>query len=62
MYVTTNLIFFIRLERTADEDYFLKDVGVTIPKGMIVTIPVYAMHRDPKLYPDPEKFEPNRYY
>ena len=51
---------FTRLERLAEEDYFIEEIGVTIPKGMIVTIPVYGMHMDPKLYPDPEKFNPDR--
>ena len=56
------LLFLSRLERYADEDYQLGDTGVTVQKGMIVTIPVYAIHRDPKVYPDPEKFDPDRYY
>ena len=55
------LFLHFRLERIADEDYKLSDVGIIIPKGMLILIPVYAMHRDPELYPDPEKFDPDRY-
>ncbi|GFS38225.1 hypothetical protein TNIN_394601 [Trichonephila inaurata madagascariensis] len=51
----------IRLERLAVADYKLGNTGITIPKGMIVTIPTYAMHRDPEIYPNPEKFEPDRF-
>lgn len=52
---------FSRIERTADSDYSLGDTGLTIPKGMIVGIPIYAMHRDPKFFPEPEKFIPDRF-
>ncbi|GFR31342.1 probable cytochrome P450 6a13 [Trichonephila clavata] len=38
----------IILERLAVADYKLGDTGITIPKGMIVTIPAYAMQRDPE--------------
>lgn len=55
------LIIFFRLERIADEDYKVADMGIVISKDMLVYVPVYAMHRDPKLYPDPEKFDPDRY-
>ncbi|GBO43086.1 Cytochrome P450 9e2, partial [Araneus ventricosus] len=50
----------VRLERHTESDYKLGDTGITIPKGMLVSIPVFAIHRDPKLWPDPERFDPDR--
>ena len=42
----------------------IKDVtlnGVFIKKGLIINIPIYAIHHDPKKWPEPEKFDPERY-
>ncbi|XP_030646830.1 cytochrome P450 3A40 isoform X2 [Chanos chanos] len=35
--------------------------GVTIPKGMAVAVPLYPLHRDPELWPEPETFNPERF-
>ncbi|GFS49398.1 cytochrome P450 3A21 [Nephila pilipes] len=51
----------IRLERVADADYKLGHKGVVIPRGMAINIPVYCMHRDPKYFPRPETFDPDRF-
>ncbi|CAL1277726.1 unnamed protein product [Larinioides sclopetarius] len=51
----------VRLERYADADYKLLGLDVTIPKNSCINIPVYAMHRDPNYFPDPERFDPDRF-
>uniref|UniRef100_H3C939 Cytochrome P450 3A n=1 Tax=Tetraodon nigroviridis TaxID=99883 RepID=H3C939_TETNG len=47
-----------RLERTAKST--VKISGITIPKDMTVMVPVYALHRDPEHWPQPEEFQPDR--
>ncbi|GFS49394.1 cytochrome P450 3A11 [Nephila pilipes] len=51
----------IRLERVADADYKLGHKDIVIPRGMTINIPVYCMHRDPKYFPRPETFDPDRF-
>lgn len=35
--------------------------GHVIPKGTTVTVLAYMMHRDPKFFPEPESFIPERF-
>jgi cytochrome P450 len=35
--------------------------GCDIPTGSIVTVMVSKLHRDPEFFPDPEKFDPERW-
>ncbi|KAK7789223.1 hypothetical protein R5R35_007048 [Gryllus longicercus] len=49
------------LMRKCNKAYREPETGVLIEEGMRVQIPVYALHRDPKYYPDPERFDPERF-
>ena len=35
--------------------------GFKIPKDMVVVYPIRKLHMDPEVYPEPEKFKPERY-
>ncbi|CAL1290446.1 unnamed protein product [Larinioides sclopetarius] len=51
----------LRNERQSVAEYTLGDTGITIPKNMLISIPVFAMHRDPEFFPNPDKFDPDRF-
>lgn len=50
-----------QLLRTASRDYKLPGTNLMIPKGMNAIIPINAIHMDPENYPEPEKFDPERF-
>ncbi|XP_030585388.1 cytochrome P450 3A30-like [Archocentrus centrarchus] len=48
-----------RLERVAKASVEIN--GFVIPKDMVVMIPTWPVHRDPEIWPEPEKFKPERF-
>ncbi|XP_035693885.1 cytochrome P450 3A8-like [Branchiostoma floridae] len=48
-----------RFDRVCKEDIEVK--GLHIPAGTVVAIPAYAIHHDPEIWPEPEKFKPERF-
>lgn len=50
-----------QLIRTASKDYKMPNTNLTIPKGTLTLIPIYAIHMDPAIYEDPSKFDPERF-
>ncbi|XP_053601193.1 cytochrome P450 6B5-like [Plodia interpunctella] len=49
------------LSRQCVEDTVLPVGNIKIEKGTKVFVPVYQLHHDPKHYPDPEVFDPERF-
>ncbi|XP_033752138.1 cytochrome P450 3A5-like [Pecten maximus] len=49
----------LRFDRMCVKTTKVKDI--TIPAGMVVTIPVYALHNDPEIWEKPDVFNPERF-
>ena len=47
-----------RLERVCKADVDIN--GVPIPKKTVVIVPILVLHKDPKYWPEPEEFRPER--
>uniref|UniRef100_A0A9L0IQJ3 unspecific monooxygenase n=1 Tax=Equus asinus TaxID=9793 RepID=A0A9L0IQJ3_EQUAS len=48
----------VRLERVCKKDVEIN--GVFIPKGTVVMVPTFALHKHPEFWPEPEEFRPER--
>ena len=49
------------LSRRCEYPYRLPGTQFDLPTGMRVVIPIYGIHHDPKYYPQPDKFNPDRF-
>jgi cytochrome P450 len=47
------------LDRVAIEDVAIG--GYLLPKGSVIIFSPYALHRQPKIWPDPDRFDPDRF-
>ncbi len=58
MYCQLNILVF-SVNRVAAN--YVRYKRINIPKGMMIRIPILALHMDPEAWPEPEKFDPERY-
>nr|XP_023025216.1 cytochrome P450 6k1-like [Leptinotarsa decemlineata] len=49
------------LSRTCNEDYKVPGTNVVIEKGMSVLLPSYSVQMDKKYFPEPTKYNPDRF-
>lgn len=45
----------------ATKGYEVPNTDIFLPKGTLVSIPIYAIHNDPEFFPDPSTFDPDRF-
>lgn len=50
---------FIRTDRVCTKDWEYKNFR--IKKGMLALLPIWAINRNPEFFPDPEKYDPERF-
>ncbi|KXN74932.1 cytochrome P450 [Conidiobolus coronatus NRRL 28638] len=51
----------VQMFRIVEEDFNIQNENIVVPKGTLITLSVYGAHHDPKTYPNPHKFEPERF-
>lgn len=47
--------------RKASDDYVIPGTDIRIDKGTQVLMSSYVFHKDPNFFPDPERFDPDRF-
>uniref|UniRef100_A0A1B6LPA4 Cytochrome P450 n=1 Tax=Graphocephala atropunctata TaxID=36148 RepID=A0A1B6LPA4_9HEMI len=52
---------FHSLTRKCTQDYVVPNSNLVIEKGVELVIPLYSLHHDPKHFPDPFTFDPERF-
>lgn len=51
----------VSVQREAADDYEVPNTKFVIEKGCAIMIPVYGIHHDESIYPEPENFDPTRF-
>jgi cytochrome P450 family 6 len=51
----------VSVTRECTKPVKLRGTDVTLEKGLQVAISILGIQRDPKYYPDPERFDPERF-
>ncbi|XP_055637689.1 probable cytochrome P450 6a20 [Toxorhynchites rutilus septentrionalis] len=51
----------VNIPREISKDYRVPDMNVTLEKGNTIILPIYSIHHDPRYYPEPEKYNPDRF-
>lgn len=49
----------VRIDRVCNQDYNYN--GIKIPVGQVCAVGIWSLHHDPEIYPDPYKFDPERF-
>ncbi|XP_015431466.1 PREDICTED: cytochrome P450 6k1-like [Dufourea novaeangliae] len=49
------------LDRVATSNYKIPGTDMIIEKGTPIYVPLYGLHRDPKFYSTPDRFDPDRF-
>lgn len=50
-----------QLTRAVSKDYKVPGTDKILAKGSTLIVPVYGLHHDPEYYPDPERYDPDRF-
>ena len=51
----------VLLNRICTKETQLENTNFSIPSGTQIVIPVFGIHMDPNIYPEPKKFDPERF-
>jgi cytochrome P450 len=49
------------LNRETADTYTFEETGLTLDKGTSILVPLAGLHHDPEYYPNPERFDPERF-
>jgi cytochrome P450 len=50
-----------QIVRKLTEDYQMPNDNIILPKGTTINLSIYGIHNDPKIFPNPSLFDPERF-